>query len=111
MSTDGQSDSEAPQEGPSHQEGPEGDAVQDDTSITPGLSAPLKRRYGVFTGSQRTHFALWVRQALRELERRHSHCPAGAKGVRKGESSLSTQLLSECQPPDAGQPLAEFWCH
>ncbi|MEJ1286957.1 hypothetical protein NN561_017971 [Cricetulus griseus] len=41
---DGQSDSEAPQEGPSHQEGPEGDAVQDDTSITPGLSAPLKRR-------------------------------------------------------------------
>lgn len=57
MSTDGQSDSEAPQEGPSHQEGPEGDVIHDDASITPGPAAPPKRRYGVFTGSQHTHFA------------------------------------------------------
>lgn len=46
MSTDGQSDSEAPQEGPSHQEGQEGDVIHGgDASITPGPSAPPKRRY------------------------------------------------------------------
>ncbi|KAL6032952.1 hypothetical protein STEG23_010941, partial [Scotinomys teguina] len=41
---DGQSDSEAPQEGPSHQEGPEGDVIHDNASITPGPVAPPKRR-------------------------------------------------------------------
>ncbi|XP_005354674.1 fer-1-like protein 6 [Microtus ochrogaster] len=46
---DGQSDSEALQEGPSHQEGPEGDAIHGDASITSGPSAPPKRRAKLLT--------------------------------------------------------------
>ncbi|XP_032771679.1 fer-1-like protein 6 [Rattus rattus] len=42
------SESEVPQEGPSHQEGPE-DLTYDDTSITPGPSAPSKRRAKLLT--------------------------------------------------------------
>lgn len=52
VSLDG-SESEVPQEGPSHQEGPE-DLTYDDTSITPGPSAPSKRRYGFCIGSTLT---------------------------------------------------------
>ncbi|CAO2602228.1 Fer-1-like protein 6, partial [Lemmus lemmus] len=62
-STDGQSDSEAPQEGPSHQEGPEGDAIHGDASVTPGPSAPPKRRYGVFT---ERHGCCFARQLVGE---------------------------------------------
>uniref|UniRef100_A0A8C6QVT3 Fer-1 like family member 6 n=1 Tax=Nannospalax galili TaxID=1026970 RepID=A0A8C6QVT3_NANGA len=46
---DGQSESEAPQEGPSEQEGPGGDLTYDNASITPGPSAPPKRRAKLLT--------------------------------------------------------------
>ncbi|XP_013363386.1 PREDICTED: fer-1-like protein 6 isoform X2 [Chinchilla lanigera] len=46
---EGQSDVEVSQEGPLPQEVPEGDLIYDDTSITPALSAPLKRRSKLLT--------------------------------------------------------------
>ncbi|KAM6170713.1 fer-1-like protein 6 [Erethizon dorsatum] len=46
---DGQSDTEASQEGPFHQERPEGDLIHDDVAITPALSAPPKRRSKLLT--------------------------------------------------------------
>lgn len=46
-SPDSQGDTEAPQEEPSHQEGPRGDLVHDDASIFPVPSAPPKRRYSM----------------------------------------------------------------
>ncbi|XP_023574556.1 fer-1-like protein 6 isoform X3 [Octodon degus] len=46
---DGQSDTEASQEGPFPQEGQERDLIRDDMSITPTLSAPPKRRSKVLT--------------------------------------------------------------
>ncbi|XP_021108036.1 fer-1-like protein 6 isoform X1 [Heterocephalus glaber] len=46
---DGQSDTEALQEGPSHQEGSQGDLIHDDVSITPALSAPPERRSKLLT--------------------------------------------------------------
>ncbi|KAM8784373.1 fer-1-like protein 6 [Rhynchonycteris naso] len=46
---DVQGEAEAPQEGPSHEEGPGGDLIYDDTSITPVLSAPPKRRSKLLT--------------------------------------------------------------
>lgn len=44
---DGQSDTEASQERPFQQEGPEGDLIHEDVSGTPALSALPKRRYSV----------------------------------------------------------------
>ncbi|XP_048658048.1 fer-1-like protein 6 isoform X1 [Marmota marmota marmota] len=46
---DGQSEAELPQDGPSHQEGPVGDLIHDDASITPAPSAPLNRRSKLLT--------------------------------------------------------------
>ncbi|KAI6057067.1 fer-1-like protein 6 isoform X2 [Marmota monax] len=46
---DGQSETELPQDGPSHQEGPVGDLIHDDASITPAPSAPLNRRSKLLT--------------------------------------------------------------
>ncbi|KAM4823364.1 fer-1-like protein 6 [Urocitellus parryii] len=46
---DGQSEAELPQDGPSHQEGPVGDLIHDDASITPVPSAPLNRRSKLLT--------------------------------------------------------------
>ncbi|XP_070488102.1 fer-1-like protein 6 isoform X1 [Equus przewalskii] len=46
---DGQSEAEAAQEGPSHQEGPGGDLIFDDVSLTPVPSAPPKRRSKLLT--------------------------------------------------------------
>ncbi|XP_045037617.2 fer-1-like protein 6 isoform X2 [Desmodus rotundus] len=46
---DGQGEAEAPEEGPSHQEGPEGDLMYDDASIPPVPSAPPKRRSKLMT--------------------------------------------------------------
>lgn len=46
---DGQGDAEALQEGTSHQEGPGGDSIYDDASITPVPSAPPKRRAKLLT--------------------------------------------------------------
>ncbi|KAM5137599.1 fer-1-like protein 6 [Callospermophilus lateralis] len=46
---DGQSEAELPQDGPSHQEGPVGDLIHDDASITPAASAPLNRRSKLLT--------------------------------------------------------------
>lgn len=51
---DGQGEAEAPQEGPSPQEGLRGDLIYDDASITPVPSAPPKRRYSVDAGSKHT---------------------------------------------------------
>ncbi|KFO20423.1 Fer-1-like protein 6 [Fukomys damarensis] len=46
---DGQSETEASQEGLSHQEGSEGDLLRDDVPIAPALSAPLERRSKLLT--------------------------------------------------------------
>lgn len=43
-SLDGQSEAEAPQEGPSQQEGPGGDSINDHESVIPIPAAPPKRR-------------------------------------------------------------------
>ncbi|XP_054984301.1 fer-1-like protein 6 [Sorex araneus] len=45
----GQSKAEAPQEGPSRQEGPRGDLTYDDVSVIPTPSAPPKRRSKLLT--------------------------------------------------------------
>ncbi|XP_054446067.1 fer-1-like protein 6 [Pteronotus mesoamericanus] len=46
---DGQGEAEAPEEGPSQKEGPRGDAIYDDTSISPVPPAPPKRRSKLMT--------------------------------------------------------------
>ncbi|XP_008687544.2 fer-1-like protein 6 [Ursus maritimus] len=46
---DGQGEADAPQEGPSHQEGPGGDLIYDRESVTPVPSAPPKRRSKLLT--------------------------------------------------------------
>uniref|UniRef100_A0A452VB80 Fer-1 like family member 6 n=1 Tax=Ursus maritimus TaxID=29073 RepID=A0A452VB80_URSMA len=49
LSLDGQGEADAPQEGPSHQEGPGGDLIYDRESVTPVPSAPPKRRSKLLT--------------------------------------------------------------
>nr|XP_004661410.2 fer-1-like protein 6 [Jaculus jaculus] len=46
---DGQSESEVPQEGSSHQEGPGGDLIHDDAPVIPAPSVPPKRRAKLLT--------------------------------------------------------------
>lgn len=76
-SLDGQGDAEAPQEGTSHQEGPGGDLIYDDASITPVPSAPPKRRYNADADSEHTfaeHLSCQVPpQALGEQRIAPSH--------------------------------------
>lgn len=91
FSPDGQREAEAPQEGPSSQEGPGGDLIYDDASATPVPSAPPKRRYSVDAGREHA-FAdplSGARYSCRRWENREEHLVMSARTRRSKAGRLS----------------------
>lgn len=91
-SLDDQSEAEAPQEGPSHQEGPRGDLIHDHESVIPIPPAPPKRRYSVGTDSQHS-FAdnlpcAGTSTGSGKKRMIPDHCLQGAKGLRQEDRGL-----------------------
>lgn len=102
---DGQGEAEAPQDGPSPQEGLRGDLIFDDASITPVPSAPPKRRYSVDVGSKHTFGSTSLVPTTPAGSRGQrialSHCLQGAKGLRKTEGHvLMSSFLCGLLIPD-----------
>lgn len=92
-SLDGQSEAEAPQEGPSHQEG---NLLYDDASVAPVPSAAPKRRYSVDAGSKHTF---------------SEHLPCARSPTGSGRDESSTYSLSlRSQKSKAGSLRAMSPC-